>query len=172
MNDSAAHLEQMLAEIVAQGHRRMVALKEVFPEDMAGVVSSRLPDWNRPPLQCTFETLDYWNPAQARGIVERHMRSSEPPTVFLVYGYELTLEVRHTLKSLGHSVPRDVSIVSLATPPGPSAFHQLVIPAAEIGAEATRMLFTLLAGHVPPERVARIPTKIWPGETLGEAVNK
>lgn len=172
INDLQSEMETLLSDIIARGHRRMVAIKEVIPENLKGVVSSRIPDLNREGLRCEFETFPYGNPAQARMVVEKHLASNNPPTVFLVYGYELALEVRHSLRSLGREVPHDVSVVAVASPPGPSAFHQVVMPAAEVGAEGTRMLFTLLAGHVPPERVVRVPTEIWTGETLGSVSGK
>ncbi|MBI4023646.1 MAG: GntR family transcriptional regulator [Verrucomicrobia bacterium] len=162
-------MERLLDEIIARGHRRMVAMREVLPEKLEGLLSSRIPELSRSPLRCHFETLSYYSPAQARAIVEKHLVETEPATVFLAYGYELALEVGHILKSLGFNIPADVSLIYFGVSPGPSELYQVAVPAALVGGEATRMLSTLLAGHVPLERVVRIPSQIVPGETLGPA---
>jgi DNA-binding LacI/PurR family transcriptional regulator len=173
INDLWPEIERTITDMIVLGHRRIVALKEVYPETLTGVVSSQLPDWSRrPDFECEFETVSYSNPAQVRAIVEKHMSSGHPPTAFAVYGYEPALEVRHVLRSLKLSVPQDISMVLLGAAPGPTSFHQIAVPAEEIGAEATRILFTLLAGHVPVDRVTRVPIPISLGETLGRAPSR
>ncbi|MBI4025717.1 MAG: GntR family transcriptional regulator [Verrucomicrobia bacterium] len=162
-------IERLKAEFIRLGHRRMVAIKETFGESMPGVVPMMGENVAWHPIQVEFETVNYHNPAQVEAVVEKHLSSSEPASLFFVSGYELALQVRHFVEARGVSVPRDVSLVVLGVSPGPSDFFLEAHPAEAIAAEAARMLGTLLAGHVPMQRVARIPTRAMPGKTLQPA---
>lgn len=168
INDFGGGMNQLLDRLIKLGHRKMVVLKEVFPETPQGILSSRAPHWGREGLDCDFETLAYASrPDCVEAVLERHLANPNPATVFVALGYELALQVRHLLKKMGRAIPEEVSVVLLGVPPGPSVFHQMVIPASAIGAEAARMLATLMVGHHPLSRMTRIAVQMVEGETLG-----
>ena len=158
------------SELIAYGHRSLLILRPVYPDTNRGILSSA-----PPPLQqsadfaCHYETLGYADDERLRELLSRYLRMEEAPTVILCYGYELALQVRHLLQAAGCRVPDDISIVFFGVSAGHSIFHQLKVPGYLIGKEAIMTLFTLMSGHVPLQKVTRIPVKLVQGETLGPA---
>lgn len=170
VNDATLGIQRLMSRCRELSHRRIVIMEEVFREPTEGVIpSSVLANWNGGPLRVNHETLDYSDAVEAERIIAKHLAAPDPATLFLAYGYELALMARHILEQRGLSIPRDVSLVHWGVAPGPLTFHQEEVPALGIGGEATRILGTLLARHVPPDRVVRIPTRTRQGQTLGPA---
>ncbi len=158
------------SRLMALGHRRLLILRSVYPEPTRGILSSAPP--SLPPsgdFRLDYETLAYADNERLKEILNRYLRMGGGPTVILCYGYELTLQVRHLLQAAGCRVPQDISLLFLGVSAGPSSFDQLKVPGDLIGREAVLKLFTLMSGHVPLEKVTRIPVKFVEGESLGAA---
>lgn len=156
-------------KLMALGHRRLLILRSVYPEPTQGILSSAPPSLPQSDdFRSDYETLAYADNEKLREILNRYLRMDKGgPTVILCYGYELTLQVRHLLQAAGCRVPQDISLMFLGVSAGPSSFDQLKVPGDLIGREAILRLFTLMSGHIPLERVTRIPVKFVEGESLG-----
>ena len=168
-SDLVPGMERLGTEFARLGHHRILVLKGAFPEATPGVIPSLDFNWPRHSFEISRETVSYSQPSQVESVVKKHLSSHERPSLFFVQGYELALQVRHCLEAQGHSIPEGVSLVVLGASPGPSVFSMELHLVESMAVEATRMLGTLMAGHVPPRRIVRIPTRSRPGKTLGPA---
>ena len=151
------------------GHRRVAAIKEVFPQaGNEGVVSDDI-FVEETGVEFLRVTVPYADAIAMDQAISRFLSEPNPPTAYFASGYEVALQVRQSLEERGYRIPEDVSLLAICTPPGPSHFYCENMPAAKMGAETVRRVMASLQGRNTTKRVTRIPTTISVGRTLGPA---
>lgn len=166
--DSNDALHQILGRLREAGHRHIVLLRQTFTMDL--IEGVQLSPWDPSlagDLDLRLETFAYFGPDQTRELVERCLENPIRPTAFITIGYEMALKVRHAIKSRQIEIPRDVSLVFVGAPPGPSEIDGQTVPIQSMSVWATKALLDWSAGRPPRQRINTFKSLPQMGLTLG-----
>jgi DNA-binding LacI/PurR family transcriptional regulator len=162
--------QRMFERLASQGHRRIVEITRTFPQELLeGVKLTRHTASKPDTLDWRSESYPYFEPSMTRRIVERQLASANPPTAFVGLGYEIALEIRETVRSLGKRVPQDISTFFVGVPTAATDLAGEIVPVEEMAAWTTRLVLSA----VEQEKISSGPRKVFatksnPGTTLAK----
>lgn len=166
--DHAAGAHRLARRVADAGHRRGVAFRGHFDERLVeGVAMTKLELPDDGPINWTVEHYPYFTPGRVQQLAADHLGGDRPPTVFFCFGYESALEVAAAAHARGLSIPEDVSIVFIGSPPNASRYSGEVPPVSDMSAKAAAYLTAAIADEKPTTRNTMLEMTPQPGTTLG-----
>jgi GntR family transcriptional regulator of arabinose operon len=174
VSDAAGAMRWLADRLVEQGHRHVTLLRRTFPQELiqgVQLVATPLPQSDQ--IEWDRQEFPYFQENRTMDIVRELMKGPRRPTAFVAYGYELALETRDAIRSLGLSCPEDVSLLFTGVPPGRTDISGEIVPVEQMSTWAAQALLERLesAKKANPWRpaVKGFSNQSNPGMTLAPA---
>ncbi|MCC6423067.1 MAG: GntR family transcriptional regulator [Phycisphaerales bacterium] len=174
VGDTSRAMRWLADRLVEHGHRQVTLLRRTFPEDLTqGVRLAVMSLSQLDQIEWNLREFPYFQQDQTKDIVRQSMEGPQRPTAFVAYGYELALETRDAIRSMGLSCPEDVSLLFTGVPPGRTDISGEIIPVEQMSEWAVQALMKRLDStknaETWPPAAKEFPNRSNPGLTLALA---